>query len=110
MPYFTSTPVSACRSFEIFGVALRSLVRLETAYGLISRFLDPGGASSPTTAAASDAWQIPTPPSALGIRVRDDHSCFHRVTRRALKPQIWARPGRYRRDLNGMAASIVQPP
>ena len=44
------------------------------------------------------------------MRVRYDHSLFQRVTRRKLRPQICARPGRYRSDLNGMAASIVHPP
>ncbi len=38
----------------------------ETAYGLISRLRDPGGASRPTTVAASDDWKSARCPSARG--------------------------------------------
>ena len=108
--YFTSTPTSPLRSLTIFDVASRTPDTFEMAYDLTSTFFDPGGASSPTIVAASDARKTPLYAFAFGMGVRCDSSFFHRVTRRALKPQICDRPGRYRSDLNGMAASTVHPP
>ena len=59
MPYFASTPKSPSRSPVTAGVAVRSRVAFEIAYGLISRFLAPDGTSSPTSVAISDDWKWP---------------------------------------------------
>src|SRR5688572_9964301 len=102
-------PTSASGSLATGGRDSVSLDRLETTYGLISMLREPEGASMPTTAEASDAWNSARMPDARGARVRNDTSFFARFRRRALKPQICARPGRYRSDLNGIAISTVQP-
>ena len=60
--------------------------------------------------AAIDACCTLCMPRPAGIRVISDSSFFQRLVRRALKPQIWAVPSRYRSDLNGSAISTVHPP
>ena len=109
-PYFTSMPPSPPILFEIAGVEDRSLVRSAMAYGLISMLRDPGGASSPVSAAPSETWKWPRPLSAAGIGVRYEISFRHRLRRRTCRPHVWSRPGLYRSDLNGIAASITHPP
>ena len=66
------------------------LVALEMAYGLISRFFEPGGASSPMSVRGERRLMQAALPRAFGTGVRNDSSFFHRLVRSALNPQICA--------------------
>ncbi len=92
-PYLTSSPISPSQEFDTGGEARGALVSSEMAYGLTSRFLDPGGASIPTSGARSDGRK-PRAPSEAGIDVKYETSLFHTLRLRALNPQTWAGPGR----------------
>src|SRR3954447_18292810 len=111
MLYFASTPTSPSGSADLWGTETLSVVRSPIAYGFTSRLRESGGASMPITLAYSDAEKSARPrPNAGGIFVRYAISFFHLLVRRAWNPQSCAVPGAYLIDLNGMAASMVQPP
>jgi hypothetical protein len=55
------------------------------------------------------AW-APPPATESGMYVRWSYSFLWRMTRRSWIPQTCSCPGRYRRDLNGIRISTVQPP
>ena len=64
------------------------------AYGLISRFIAAGGASSPTSVAAAEKRAIAVPPHAAATGARYECSFFERTVRRKLMPQTCSRPGK----------------
>src|SRR5262245_14758122 len=108
-PYLTSTPKSPRRSESSDDNGVRVLFTLDVAYGLTSRFLVPDGAVRPTSVAERDAMCRPPWPRALGVGERNDSSFFQRFVRKALNPHVCSVPGAYRSDLNGIAASTIQP-
>jgi hypothetical protein len=107
LPDHTVSPVT---SLTMRGKTFVLVVTLETAYGLISRFFDPDGASMPTTVPASCGWRAELSPRHGGTGTSTEISFCHRTVRDALNPHICASPARYRSDLNGSATSTVHPP
>ena len=112
MPYFTSRPPSPLPALTVGSDAARLVLMPPMPYGLISRLALPLGASSPTRVAASEIRKMPPgpDPAEIGSAVMYAHSFFRRTLRRSCTPQICEGPGRYRRDLNGISISTVQPP
>ncbi len=104
-------PISAPASAGQAVRALGSVERSTTPYGFSSRLIDLDGASIPTNCEYSEAEKSALPsPKAGGTVVRYAISFFHFALRLAWNPQTCVVPGWYRIDLNGMAASIAQPP
>ena len=112
MPYFTSRPPSPSRELTVGVDAARLVLMPPMPYGLISRLALPLGASSPTRVPASETRKMPPgpDPAEIGSAVMYAHSFLRRTLRRSWTPQTCDGPGRYRRDLNGIPISTVQPP
>ena len=71
IPIFMSPPKSPSKSFDSGSASVKSLVRLEVAYGLISMFLPAEGRSRPTRSPAADTRKmLVEPPVDAGTNAR----------------------------------------
>ena len=90
MPTFASRPTSPDRSSTALGT---SIVALEVRYGFSSTIRELGGASMPTSVAASEtSWLAPWP-RAGGSSVRNEISLIDRLGRSTWSPQVCCLPG-----------------